>query len=69
MSVFRVLETEIEVRESALLIRVCLVMVSNGPLLQDVFFDLIGENRTAIGKKFQTIMHCQSYLNGQFVLE
>ena len=53
MSVFRVLETEIQVRENALLIRVCLGMVSNGPLLQDVFFDLIGENRTAIGKKFQ----------------
>ena len=42
-------ETTILAREGEEHFYLCLHMISNGPLLQDVFFGIIGENRTAIG--------------------
>lgn len=44
------MRTEIETREGDVPIEdVCLEMVSDGPLLQDAFFDITAQNRTAIG--------------------
>ena len=51
MSVFRVVETEIKTGEQAYYtLYICLEMVTNGPLLESVIFDLVPQNASASGE-------------------
>ena len=46
------MECELEVRESPQVpvVEICLQLVSSGPLISDVFFDISIEDDTAIGE-------------------
>ena len=51
VSQFRLNEVSVTVREGASeFVLVCITMVSNGPLLEDVFFTISAENGSALGK-------------------
>ena len=50
VSKFRLVEKELEVREGQQPeVSICLEMISNGPLLVNVLFDVTGINGSAIG--------------------
>ena len=51
VSQFHLNEVSVTVREgSSEFVLVCITMVSNGPLLEDVFFTISAENDSALGK-------------------
>ena len=52
VSEFCIVECELEVRESPQVpaVEICLQLVSSGPLISDVFFDISIEDDTAIGE-------------------
>ena len=52
VSEFCIVDSELEVRESPQVpaVEICLQLVSSGPLISGVFFDISIENDTAIGE-------------------
>ena len=52
VSEFCIVDSELEVRESPQVpvVEICLQLVSSGPLISDVFFDISIEDDTAIGE-------------------